>query len=492
MAIFNEFPYTNIHEINLDWIIARVKEWLAVAENWELWKTDIQTAFDELKAYVMNLDLNEEVSNKLDQMAEDGTLAEIINQEIFGDLEERVEDLEYFQRVYQNWEGWETYITKDGYLSAGCVRVVTVTEKNSITGSEPNYYSEEFSIALPTPVKQCAVTLTGGGDGAWVVCSNYKYIGARFRVWFPFDYTTPKTVAIRLNVITSIRVPEQYTSKSWSGTNATALINIAKSYVEAQRGGRSFAYGANWFYVTERGAGKINNANGAGLMECDTFVGLCLRGIPYNKSPYVVTTPGFMYMYEDLYTDVSNAVTWAANTAYSVGDIISITGQLASYYRCTRTHTSGAAFDSSFWNPIWITNPDNIAWATLLNNKMHPENPFIGRDIRFAPDLAFLAWDLDSTDVYPSIGVDVFQSVERASSGDIAFWVRRSHDMTYWGGYSQSPGFDNIGHVGIVGVEQGVKYIYHCSSNDFTEGRVVEKRLLSEFDEQPTYFARLV
>lgn len=33
MSIFNEFPYTNIHELNLDWIIKEVKnvlaEWLS-------------------------------------------------------------------------------------------------------------------------------------------------------------------------------------------------------------------------------------------------------------------------------------------------------------------------------------------------------------------------------------------------------------------------------------------------------------------------------
>ena len=52
MSIFNEFPYTNFHEMNLDWIIARVKEWLAIAENWEKWKDDMEAAFEDLKDYV--------------------------------------------------------------------------------------------------------------------------------------------------------------------------------------------------------------------------------------------------------------------------------------------------------------------------------------------------------------------------------------------------------------------------------------------------------
>ena len=41
-----------------------------------------------------NLDVQEEVNKKLDEMAEDGTLAEIINQEIFTELDNRVTTLE--------------------------------------------------------------------------------------------------------------------------------------------------------------------------------------------------------------------------------------------------------------------------------------------------------------------------------------------------------------------------------------------------------------
>ncbi len=86
MAIFNEFPYTNFHEMNLDWILAKVKElaaeWFSYKENMELWKTETETAFQELETYVMNyfanLDVDEEISDKLDQMLADGDLNSII------------------------------------------------------------------------------------------------------------------------------------------------------------------------------------------------------------------------------------------------------------------------------------------------------------------------------------------------------------------------------------------------------------------------------
>lgn len=51
--------------------------------------------FNELHDYVHdyfdNLDVQEEINNKLDAMVEDGTMAEIINQEIFGELNDKVE-----------------------------------------------------------------------------------------------------------------------------------------------------------------------------------------------------------------------------------------------------------------------------------------------------------------------------------------------------------------------------------------------------------------
>lgn len=55
---------------------------------------NLTNAFNELKSYVDNyfteLNVQEQINNKLDAMAESGELAEIINQEIFGELNERV------------------------------------------------------------------------------------------------------------------------------------------------------------------------------------------------------------------------------------------------------------------------------------------------------------------------------------------------------------------------------------------------------------------
>lgn len=75
MGVFEQFPYTNFHDLNLDWIIKKVKECLD--------QVDVNTAdMADLKNYVLNyfanLDVQDEINNKLDEMADNGELANII------------------------------------------------------------------------------------------------------------------------------------------------------------------------------------------------------------------------------------------------------------------------------------------------------------------------------------------------------------------------------------------------------------------------------
>lgn len=75
MGIFNRWPYTNFHEMNLDWIIEEVKKVVTEVEALDL-------SFDELKKYVedyfKNLDISKEVNDKIDEMAASGELEQLI------------------------------------------------------------------------------------------------------------------------------------------------------------------------------------------------------------------------------------------------------------------------------------------------------------------------------------------------------------------------------------------------------------------------------
>lgn len=58
--------------------------------------SELQNLYIELKTYVdnyfTNLDVQDEINNKLDEMVEDGTLENIINQEIFGEIENYIKE----------------------------------------------------------------------------------------------------------------------------------------------------------------------------------------------------------------------------------------------------------------------------------------------------------------------------------------------------------------------------------------------------------------
>lgn len=86
MAIFNEFPQTNFHDMNLDWILKTVKDltdtWLSYSENWNRWREDTDAAMEELKDFVTNyftnLDVQEEINNKIISMINSGEFASIV------------------------------------------------------------------------------------------------------------------------------------------------------------------------------------------------------------------------------------------------------------------------------------------------------------------------------------------------------------------------------------------------------------------------------
>lgn len=81
----NQFPGTNYHDLNLNWLLGQMKNCLA---EWETTKgqwTALAANNAEFKAYVTNyltnLDLTQEVSDKINSMVEDGTLLQILTED---------------------------------------------------------------------------------------------------------------------------------------------------------------------------------------------------------------------------------------------------------------------------------------------------------------------------------------------------------------------------------------------------------------------------
>ena len=86
---FYQTPGSNFHDLNLDWILTQVKnaveEWTATKAEWDTTKeawSETQEAWAELQEYVQNyfanLDVSQEISDKIDAMAADGSLLAVI------------------------------------------------------------------------------------------------------------------------------------------------------------------------------------------------------------------------------------------------------------------------------------------------------------------------------------------------------------------------------------------------------------------------------
>lgn len=122
MALFENFPYTNLHDLNLDWVLATIRKLIA---EWTAYKLAMDQAFDDLKGqyhelyeYVMNyfenLDLDDAVTAAvravLEEMIEDGTIEELIAEyikNIGGSGKVSVNLLaEYLTDTLQNSSNW--------------------------------------------------------------------------------------------------------------------------------------------------------------------------------------------------------------------------------------------------------------------------------------------------------------------------------------------------------------------------------------------------
>ena len=79
----HEYPYTNFHELNLDWVIKRVKECIEGYISLNKHVDELNTDFNKLNEYVLNyfknLDVSEEINNKIEELYRNGLLDDIID-----------------------------------------------------------------------------------------------------------------------------------------------------------------------------------------------------------------------------------------------------------------------------------------------------------------------------------------------------------------------------------------------------------------------------
>ena len=109
---------------------------------------DLTNAFNNLQDYVTNyfnnLDVQEEINNKLNEMAEDGTLSNIINQEIFSDLNNKINNnTQNITEIEKNIIEYPYYdILKNGGFDDGMTPNDNIIENALNNGFNKFYFSQ--------------------------------------------------------------------------------------------------------------------------------------------------------------------------------------------------------------------------------------------------------------------------------------------------------------------------------------------------------------
>ena len=85
--MFHKYPYTDFHELNLDGLIAEWKVFLNEYKSVNDRVDDMEQAIEDFREYINNyfdnLDVQEEINNKLDEMEADGSLEAILSHYVY-------------------------------------------------------------------------------------------------------------------------------------------------------------------------------------------------------------------------------------------------------------------------------------------------------------------------------------------------------------------------------------------------------------------------
>lgn len=265
--------------------------------------------------------------------------------------------------------GWHVQLARSGYVTADMQKNCSgATIEGSYSRSGVAYST---TVYLPLPYPMGSMALTGAGKAGGIYVSNVYHnnsVGASFKLISPMGGNDGAAIAsdanVRLSLNGAVADPPANPPGAITVNAAADALGLAQSYVDAAAGGRSFAYDYNWFHYPGNSARNELNTNGAGRVQCDTYMGLVLRGIGYEDSPYY---PG---------DDPDNP-----------------------------------SYPETYNYGVLVNNPGSRSWVTPLLSGML-NNSYFGRDLVYAADLAWLMWYQKR----------VFSNLSQAAPGDLVFW----------------------------------------------------------------------
>ena len=237
MGIFRQFPYTNFHELNMDWLLEIVRDWVEKSEDY-FTTTDekieyIEANFDNLKEYVTNFlqefitdsNLNQLVSDKMDEMYEAGDFDEILGQNIMRWTDLRVDTLngqpimrhrEYYADTSVSpvapWSMQEAivYASDGNYTKNGANRYIYYWKTNS---TNTKTWIRTFDITAQRLVKEVPIG-SGTHGGCFVIRGTTLYtLDNTHHYLYIFDISNPAD----MQIIESRLLPESITCTNLVG-----------------------------------------------------------------------------------------------------------------------------------------------------------------------------------------------------------------------------------------------------------------------------------
>lgn len=147
---------------------------------------ELQELYVKLKDYVdnyfNNLDVQQEINNKLDKMASDGTLENIINQEIFGEINNNISKLNNdITEINNTIDNDYTICIGDsfgvGYTPTGVITSWIKLLKNMLKGNDNNFFYKAYGGTgfLSTADNNNFLTLIKDLENS-ITSSNRKYV----------------------------------------------------------------------------------------------------------------------------------------------------------------------------------------------------------------------------------------------------------------------------------------------------------------------------
>lgn len=167
-----------------------VSDMTDVINNNAMLEEEFIAKFDELKTFVDtyfdNLDVQEEINAKLDEMAEDGTLADIINQEIFGEIQDDISEIQGditninndIDNVESNIESIE--LEKQGIFGI-CRKIDTDYYAMLFSDNGKDFY--QVGKTLPTGFGHDASSLCEINGVYYYISSNYYKFSTDLEHW---------------------------------------------------------------------------------------------------------------------------------------------------------------------------------------------------------------------------------------------------------------------------------------------------------------------